>query len=116
MFDTVAGPPRIVKRTESSSSCFRVSFFVANPDYSRTHGSTRRIRVENRAPQAGKTRLRLIVGGTRRAATGPPACTNRTPGAPARPVRPTPHFSCDHDGLLRRFPTRTRRVAEKVRA
>src|SRR5437867_13153629 len=83
-----------------------------------THGSTRRIRVENRTPQAGKTRLRLIVGGTRRAATGTPACTNRTPGAP--PVTacapchwPTPHFSCDHDGLLRRFSTRTGRVAEK---
>jgi len=30
--------------------------------------STRRIRIENRAPQAGKTRLRLTVGGTRRAA------------------------------------------------
>src|SRR5438876_4849459 len=44
--------------------------------------STRRIRIENRTPQAGKTRLRLIVGGTRRAATGTPACTNRT-GGPA---------------------------------
>src|SRR6266704_2591163 len=82
--------------------------------------STRRIRIENRAPHAGKTRLRLTVGGTRRAATGTPACTNRTPGAPSvtacAPCRwPTPHFSCDHDGLLRRFSTRPRRVAEKVR-
>src|SRR5947207_4661116 len=89
-------------------------------DCSRTRGSTRRIRIENRTPQAGKTRLRLIVGGTRRAATGTPACTHRTPGAPPGtacvPCRwPTPHFSCDHDGLLRRFSTRTRRVAEKVR-
>src|SRR5437773_11713140 len=44
--------------------------------------STRRIRIENRTPQAGKTRLQLTVGGMRRAATGTPACTNRTPGAP----------------------------------
>src|SRR5437867_9859990 len=58
-------------------------------------------------------------GGTRRAATGTPACTNRTPGAPpvtaCAPCRwPPPHFSCDHDGLLRRVSTRTRRVVEKV--
>jgi len=81
--------------------------------------STRRIRIENRAPQAGKTRLRLTVGGTRRAATGTPACTNRTPGAPpvtaCAPCRwPPSRFSCDRDGLLRRFSTRTRRVAQGV--
>src|SRR6266513_2725842 len=67
-------------------------------DCSRTRGSTRRIRIENRTPQAGKTRLRLIVGGTRRAATGtlgaPPLAPQRAQTArwgprrlrPARPV------------------------------
>src|SRR5207249_482264 len=90
-----------------------------NPDNSRKTDSTRRIRIENRAPQAGKTRLRLTVGGTRRAATGTPTCKQRTLGAPpvtaCAPCRwPAPRFSCDRDGLLRRFSPRMRRVAPSV--
>jgi hypothetical protein len=58
------------------------------------HGDpTRPIRTENRIPQAGKTRLRLIVVGTRRAAIRTPACTKRTLGTP-RPSRRAPSQAC----------------------
>jgi hypothetical protein len=56
------------------------------------------------ASHAGKTLLRLIVGGTR---VGTPS--------PTRCRRPAPRFSCDRDGMLRTAaarPARSRRNAD----
>ncbi|MET0214443.1 MAG: hypothetical protein ABW292_15640 [Vicinamibacterales bacterium] len=58
------------------------------------------------APHAGKTLLRLIVGGTRVGTPNPTRCR-----------RPAPRFSYDHDGMLRTAtarPARSRRNADQV--
>jgi hypothetical protein len=68
-------------------------------------GSTRPVHFESRLPQAGKTLLRLIVIGTRRA----------TIKARAACQWPAQRFSCDLNGLLQRLSARTDLLDQEMR-